>query len=496
MISPLIAGCQGMPLQQTHRPERHGTCLFLGLEDDRMRQVHIAPPCTGQLHSAPKSRVSRGNRARPSQAQGSAGSILALPLLGLSAFVLALAVAAGPASAQTLAPAGLAPPAAGSPGDQQAGSLAPDAGLPDAGLPVDGTATLQNILNLLDDGDGGTEALVGALTGTEDGMLQLSAYLDAGNADPDTVAARAEALLEALSQGNLIQDPVALQEALSRVEQAAGVSVAALSVMKTVVAPDFEIGDGRFGYDFGPADGEAMRGFRRVDVTADVFQTEDGTLQSLQAVRSPGGDPVLVDGVIGVQEVTLPAPNGRWRVVILSNDFGDTDRFGRPFGEELEVNGTTFRVPNASPAEWMDSIALTNARGGDVQAGNFSFVSSESRGGAVVLDTVVSGGMLRIRFKAQPGRPTLLSGIVLEPSDGTDSVLLANSEEAARQISRDPGMLQELRERRQAAEGRVQDAVGRALANLATAAGPQQDVASLLGPPAPAVDQGNTISAN
>lgn len=406
---------------------------------------------------------------------------------------------AGSAVAQTLAPDGVGGPAAGSPGPAPQAGLGPAGALgPEGGLGPDGpgTGALQDVLTTLGDADGGTEALVGALTGTDDGLQALNAYLDAGNADPGTVAERAEALLAVLAQGGLIQDPVALQEALGRVEQAASVSVAALPVMKTVVAPDFEIGDGRFGFDFGPADGEALRGFRRVDVTADVFQTEGGAQQNLRAVRSPAGDPVLVDGVIGVQEVTLPAPNGRWRVVILSNNFGDTDQFGRPFGEELEVNGNSYRVPNAEPNSWMDSIALTNARGADAQAGSFSFVSSESRGGAVVLDTIVSGGMLRIRFKAQPGRPTLLSGIVLEPSDGVDSVLLANTEDAARIISRNPDTQQELRERRLTAESRVQDAVGRALGTLASAAGAQQDVASLLGPPAPAVDQGNTISAN
>ena len=430
--------------------------------------------------------------------RGSAVAVSVAALLGLTAAA---------AQAQTLLPDGVAPPAgAGEVGAGGAGgALGPGAGegagaFGDIAASGDPGAGLGNIVSQLQGDVQGTEALVGALTGSEEGLEQLSAYLNAADADPDKVAEKAEALMNALLQGNLVQDPVALQQAIARIEQSASTAIVATPVMKTVVTADFKLDERRIGYDFGPPDSTVMTGFRRVDITEDAFKTEDGTPQELQTVRRPSGDPLLVDGVAGVKEVSLPAPNGRYRVVILSNDFGNSGQFARPFGDELEVNGVATRIANTKPEEWLDSIALTNARGTDVQAGNFSFVDPNQRGGAIVIDTIVSGGTLRIKFKGRPGQQTLLSGIVLEPADDLDSILQPQSEQSRRVLSRNQQTRDQTRERQRAAEARVQDTTARLLANVATAAGrrqqQQQTVAALLGPPDPVRDRGATISAN
>ena len=447
------------------------------------------------------------------------GTVLRLAAAASAIALVLPAADSSIAQAQTLAPDGVAAaPSAGQGGSPGTGLEIGDVGVSGTGGAFGPTAddgqgafgpgsaagevggSLQQVVSGLQGSAEGTEALIGALTGSEDGLERLSEYLNSADADPDEVAQRAENLMTALMGGNLVDDPVALQQAIARIEQSASTALVAAPVMKTVVTPDFQLDERRIGYDFGPPDSTVMTGFRRVDITEDAFLTEDGTPQELQTVRRPNGDPLLVDGVANVREVTLPAPNGRYRVVILSNDFGDSAQFGRPFGEELEVNGVATRIANTQPDEWMDSIALTNARGTDVQAGNFQFIDPNQRGGAIVIDTVVSGGQLRIKFKARPGRSTLLSGIVLEPSDDADSILQPQSEESRRFLSRNQQTLDQSRERRREAESRIQDSAARVLSNLATAAGQrqqqQQTVAALLGPPDPVVDRGTTISAN
>ncbi len=435
--------------------------------------------------------------------RGSALAVSVSALLGLTAVA---------ARAQTLLPDGVAPPTANQGFDAggigasgTGGAFGPgvsdgQGAFGESAAAGEVGASLGNIVSQLQGDVQGTEALVGALTGSEEGLEQLSAYLNANEADPDKVAEKAESLMSALLQGNLVQDPVALQQAIARIEQSASTAIVATPVMKTVVTADFKLDERRIGYDFGPPDSTVMTGFRRVDITEDAFATEDGSPQELQTVRRPNGDPLLVDGVAGIREVTLPAPNGRYRVVILSNDFGNSGQFSRPFGDEIEINGVATTVANSKPEEWLDSIALTNARGTDVQAGDFSFVDPNQRGGAIVIDTIVSGGTLRLKFKGRPGQQTLLSGIVLEPADDQDSILQPQSEQSRRALSRNQQTRDQARARQRAAEARVQDATARLLANVATAAGQRQQqrqtVAALLGPPDPVRDRGTTISAN
>lgn len=427
--------------------------------------------------------------------RGTAVAVSVAALLGLTSAV---------GQAQSLLPEGVTPPGGGQAAGGVQGAVGQGTGgqgtAGAGGVPGNVAANLLNIVSQLQGDPKGTEALVGALTGTADGLDRLSAYLNSGDADPDEVADKAEALMTALLEGNLVQDPVALQQAIARIEQSAGSSMVSAPVMKTVVTADFKLDERRIGYDFGPPDSTVMTGFRRVDITEDAFLTEDGSPQDLRTVRRPSGDPLLVDGVAGIREVALPAPNGRYRVVILSNDFGNSGEFSRPFGDSLEINGVTTMVANSTPEEWLDSIALTNARGTDVQAGNFEFVNPDQRGGAIVIETIVSGGTLRIKFKGRPGQQTLLSGIVLEPADDLDSILQPKSEASRRVLSRNQATRDQARERQRRAESRVQDVTARILANVATAAGRRQQqpqtVAALLGPPDPVVDRGTTISAN
>lgn len=295
-----------------------------------------------------------------------------------------------------------------------------------------------------------SQALAGAIAGTPEGLAALQHYLD-GAGLPNAVAASAVDLIATLPASPAGGDPVALQDAADRISEAATVAADSAPIVRLSVDPALALGQGRYGFDFGPADGAVQPGFRRVDARSNFVRGAD-----MNGLRRPEGDSLLGDGVRGVEQFITRLPNGTYRVLLMTDDIGINEVTTNPYGQSVTVNGQDQRIAGVTPDQWLPSARL--GAGADPAA------AGADTGGVIVLTAVVTNGRLRLAFNGE-AVDTYLTGIIIEPV--TEPSVLDDSGPAS-------GLLEERENQILEAEDRVQEQLGELLSQVATAAGPDQ----------------------
>jgi len=337
-----------------------------------------------------------------------------------------------------------------------------------------------------------TEALAGALVGSQAGINALTAFLDGANGIPERVTERAVQLINDLQRGDLSSDPAVVAAAADRISEAAARTLKSAYVFKVQMDKDFNLGPGRTGYDFGPPDTPPQAGFTKITARDPRLGPGDN-----EAMRRPTGDQLNSDGVRGVRSFRVQAPNGLIRIVLLTDNFSNDDSSGRPFGEEVTVNGSTVRVGRTEPDAWIPGLSLTSP--GDYVGGNDQKAVQpfgNNTTGAIVINANVVNGVIQLDFRLQPGKTTYLTGMIVEPAT-TQSVLFGqgDAKRALDLYGRGRGAGANLAAKVLEAESQIQAAANNLLSSIATAAGPGA-LANLLNVPDPVVPPDETISSN
>ena len=334
-----------------------------------------------------------------------------------------------------------------------------------AGLAA-GTATAQQ--NTQDQGrtDIPRTVLTAALAGSEDGLAMLDSFLREGDASPAEIARRAREVLAALNRNGGDADTVA--RAVARVAQVAATGLSSARVLEIGIEADFTPGEGSQAFDFGPPDLPPQQGFERVTAN-DPRVTVDG---EGGAVRRPGAGTVLDDGIVGLEEFSVPMPNGTYRLILLTEDLGDAN-LGAGFGTGVMVNDVPIGVRGTDRRDWVPMAVLGNDPQGIVQGAR---PFRGERGGGVVIEVVVTDGRLRLNIpKINAGRyKSYITGAIVEPVDRPSR--LAPSREAEGNIVR----LNDLYR----LESEVAEAVARTLSDVLPGAS-QEEIANALQLPAP-----------
>jgi hypothetical protein len=331
------------------------------------------------------------------------------------------------------------------------------------------------------------EALAGAIAGSEDGQRAIERYLDSGGL-PEAAAQRAVALIRELQRSDLVADPLVLAAAADRVSSAASRSFISARIFKAKVTTSFELGEGRYGFDFGPPDAKVTPGFTKVTARSDFVKGPKPA-----AMRRPEGDALLRDGIRNLRVIRLPVPSGKYRVFLMTDDIGVPEAVTSPFGEAMKVNGRRVRVAASTPDTWAGETYLAEP-GRYLQDGEQADAVSRrgnargaSSGGVVMMSAVVENNELVITFDGQAGLETYLTGVIIEPEAMEESIF-APSAEARRVLFAGQDQLL-------AAENQVNQAVAQLLNDVATSAQPQQ-LAALLDQPEPVVEPALDVSPN
>ena len=284
------------------------------------------------------------------------------------------------------------------------------------------------------------DVFVSALAGRQ-GLNALAAYLGVGTAPPEEVARRASALIRAIGQRRSTLAGDQVLGAVDRVSRVASRSISQASVVQLAIDNNFRPTNATVALDFGPQDGDVMPGFERV-VAGDSRISGDG----INALRRPEENSLLSDGLAGISKIEVTVPNGRYRIILMTQNLNDRALSRYAFGQVVLINGVPIQIGQSDPETWLPDAMLSNPEitqvsggpggaGGSLSGtlqGRASALFLRQQGGAIILEGVATGGKLTIELRGFGGAKSYMTGLIVEPLEQVSSILL--SETARRSV--------------------------------------------------------------
>ncbi|MDP7549289.1 MAG: FecR domain-containing protein, partial [Alphaproteobacteria bacterium] len=197
-------------------------------------------------------------------------------------------------------------------------------------------------------------ALAGAASGTPEGEAVLQQYLAQFGGRADQMERQTGDLIKALGRSKIAADPIALQEAIAAIAQASRLALFATPIAGVKMTDNFRLSPRSIGFDFGPPDSNTMPNFQHVTSNDKRLVGADR-----RALRRPSRNDLLSDGVVNVKKFTAEIPNGKWRVVLLTDNLGIGKGMKHPLGKEVKINGKGIKIAQTDPTSWLSSGVLS-----------------------------------------------------------------------------------------------------------------------------------------
>jgi hypothetical protein len=272
-----------------------------------------------------------------------------------------------------------------------------------------------------------SEILEDVFASTLSGKTQsraLNAYLSPASLSPEEVVRRASALIRAIGKRRSTLPAGQVLGAVERVARVAERAISTTSVRLLAVDDNYAARNATIALDFGPRDGSVMTGFERV-VAGDPRVSGDG----VNALRRPSENALLSDGLSGVKKIELDVPNGRYRVVLMTQNLNDAGLNRSPFGQAVLVNQVPFRIADSTFKAGGNQTLLTNAEIAapanrtesteGIPAGDTGALASSlfrrQQGGAIILEGTTTDGKLRIELRGFGNAKSYITGLLVEP---------------------------------------------------------------------------------
>ncbi|MBT6430864.1 MAG: hypothetical protein HOK30_24560 [Rhodospirillaceae bacterium] len=205
------------------------------------------------------------------------------------------------------------------------------------------------------------QALDGAIDGTEEGLANLRSYLAQSSGRSASMEERASDLIKSLSKTDIATDAGALQDAIVSISDASRSGLFATPIAKVKVHQNFRLSERSIGFDFGPPDSTVMPHFQHV--TAKDKRLTGG---KRRALRRPSNDELMADGIANIEQFKTDMPNGKYRVVLLTDNLGIGNKYDHPLGKNIKVNGQSVGIAQNKPKSWLTTGTLS---GDQVQIG-------------------------------------------------------------------------------------------------------------------------------
>ena len=312
------------------------------------------------------------------------------------------------------------------------------------------------------------ELLAAALAGDPEARGALMALFDELRGDSQAIAGLAVGLIDALEG-----DPVAITDAAMLIADVATEVLTTEPIVHVSADLDFELPPGAMGWDFGSPDSDTFTGFTK------VTQGDSAIVAGApSAVRRPGAEYLLSDGLADISKMFLEVPNGIYRLIFLTDDLGDAS-FANPLGEAIIVNGVRTTMPSGAADTWGANGRLTNV---GAQAVSGAGAAGAGTGGATVIFVEVVDGKLLLEFIPRENQGIFLTGMILEPAEGP-SVL---------QVPED--IFDDDDDEILFAESIIANAIGQTLEKIATAADDESQREEILNLDEPLTEQHDAVS--
>jgi hypothetical protein len=174
--------------------------------------------------------------------------------------------------------------------------------------------------------------------------------------------------------------------------------------------------DGVAGFSLGASDAPLIGGLER------LAPGDTRLAGHAVAIRRPGPDPVVGNGIAGIERLRLAWPKGRAHVSLWIEDVGEWENLPHPLQRRVRVNGFDVVYVNPTPQQWVDERYLA---GRDREAGpndDAWTAYGRYRGGLVSADVDVGDDGLTIELAGDGAPSTYLSAVVIEPEGRTTAV--------------------------------------------------------------------------
>ena len=291
-----------------------------------------------------------------------------------------------------------------------------------------------------------SELIERALAGDNDALGALQEYLSGSDGkSPEAVAQRASALIAQIGRQKQDASTNSLLSVIDQIASNAINLVSGAQIVRIGVDNEFVPTSALIAWDFGPADGAIAPGFERI-------LPNDGRIggAALDGLRRPSDSEMLNDGIAGVERIEANVPDGEYRIILMTQNLGDSKLMGNPFGSQISVNGTAQSINQPSPDDWVKDAVFSN-RGLQNTAGQTAegpgakgFISGDlgkfdpglfqrQQGGAIIIQAIARGGKLIIELSGFGGSRSYLTGLIVEPAAETSDLML--SREAAEALS-------------------------------------------------------------
>ncbi|MDD7909220.1 hypothetical protein PUV47_04770 [Pseudovibrio exalbescens] len=185
--------------------------------------------------------------------------------------------------------------------------------------------------------------------------------------------------------------------------------------------------EGSAGYSFGETDAPVFPGFQRVTPESSIIESGRPT-----AVRRTGSDPLITNGINGMERVVLPWREGdEVDVHLWTEDIGEWEHLPHPLERRININDHTVFYKSHSIEDWVRERYLEGKRREVLGQGDAWTDLARYRGGYLKATTTATSEGVRIDLAGDSADATYLSAVLLTPK-GDDRALNIVLEERAR----------------------------------------------------------------
>lgn len=315
------------------------------------------------------------------------------------------------------------------------------------------------------------------IAGDPEALKAIRDFLVGTDRRPEAITRRATQLITQLGKMKTdAKSAAALLKVVDHVASSAINMVSGAQIIRIGIDKNYVPSKAVLAWSFGTPDSKAPAGFDKV-LPGDPRIAG----AKLDALRRPSDNDLLNGGISGIERIETNMPDGKYRIILLTQNLGDRKMMSNPFGSEVVVNGSALPVNQPDDDEWVNNAVLTNRGTGVLDAstgggaagattdgflsGNLSAndnaLSQSQQGGAIIVPVTVRNGKLVVELKGLGNARSYLTGMMVEPAKDTSDLVM--SHEALSTVA-PPEM-------RLALEENILTAAANVLANLAPAAG-------------------------
>ncbi len=177
----------------------------------------------------------------------------------------------------------------------------------------------------------------------------------------------------------------------------------------TATAP--QLPAGAKGYSLGHKSAPLAAGFERI--APDDKRIELG---KATAVRRSAPDPLVANGIRGIQRLRLPWPAGPARVTLWTEDPGEWELLPHPLERRIRINGRDALATRLTPEAWLATRYLRGLKDEHGPTDDAWSAYGRHRGGQITADVEVGAEGIVIELAGSGPEALYLGAVLIEPA--------------------------------------------------------------------------------